>query len=248
MLYSCRGNFFKEWKDKGIWMLIKYYLLAWMANQLVFPSKYMQGVITKKIEKPSKVIYGPYNIEELRKMRIKKKKKNGKYVFLAVTSFKFEKKAKGILLLKNTFKKFKKIYPKSKIIIIGSGEHLKPIRKKTTEKDISFLGKQNRDEVYKNMKNCDCFIHITDLDNLPLSIVEAAAFEKQIIASNKFGIPEISKKILLVDNTPKDILNKMLEAYEKNEEKVRHNIIKFSSKRMGENFANLYEKIGKSKN
>ena len=98
------------------------------------------------------------------------------------------------------------------------------------------------------MKNCDCFIHITDLDNLPLSIVEAAAFEKQIIASNKFGIPEISKKILLVDNTPKDILNKMLEAYEKNEEKVRHNIIKFSSKRMGENFANLYEKIGKSKN
>jgi len=248
IIYTCRGDFFKEWKDRGVWLLIKYYLLAKVANYLVFPSKYMRDKITKKIEKENKVIYGPYNIEELRKMRFKKKRKNGKYIFLAVTSFKYSKKAKGMLLLKNTFKKFKKIYPKSKIIVIGSGKHLENIKNKTNEKDIEFLGKQNRDEVYKNMRDCDCFIHITDLDNLPLSIVEAAAFGKQIIASNKFGIPEISKKILLVDNSSKNILDKMLEAYEKNEKIVRHDILKFSSKKMGENFAKLYDKIYKSKN
>ena len=63
----------------------------------------------------------------------------------------------------------------------------------------------------------------------------------------KFGIPEISKKVFLVDNSPKDILDKMLEAYEKNEKVVKHDIAKFSSKRMGENFAKLYKKLYKKK-
>ena len=246
VVYSCRGNFFEEWKKtKNYWLFLKYYLLAKMANKIIFPSKYMQKVISKKFKnKPTEVLYTPN--EEKKQIKKSPKSKNKKYTFLQVTSFDYYKKGEGVLLLSKTFKEFSKIYKDSRLIIVGGGKHLEEFKEKVKGKNITFLGRQSKNKVAQQMKDCDCFIHITGLDNLPISILEATSFNKPIIASNKFGIPEISKDLYLTENTVKDILGKMLKVYESGEKKRNYrDIKKFGKNRAVNNFIRYYRETFK---
>jgi glycosyltransferase involved in cell wall biosynthesis len=241
IIYTCHGNFFEEWKKtKNYWLFLKYYLLAKIADYFTFPSEYIQKIIVKRMDKPSEVLYCSSCLEEEKK----NKKRYTKYTFLQVTSFDYYKKGGGVLPLTRAFKKFNRVYPDSRLIIIGSGKHFEEIKKKAEGKNILFLGKQPKRKVAHYMQTCDCFIHITGLDNLPLTIIEATSFNKPVIASNKFGIPEISKDIYLTKNTTKDILEKMFEVYEFGERKREYrNIGKFHKSRTANQYLNLYCKL-----
>jgi glycosyltransferase involved in cell wall biosynthesis len=247
VIYSCRGNFFEEWKKtKNYWLFTKYYLLAKMSNRITFPSEYMQKIISKKFpNKPTEVLYTPVEKKKVKKET--KKIKCKEYIFLQVTSFDYYKKGEGTIILSKAFKKFNRIYKNSRLIIIGGGKHFEEIKDKAKGKNIIFLGKQKRNKVNWHMKNCNCFIHITGLDNLPISILEAMSFHKPIIASNKFGIPEISKDIYLTKNSVKEILEKMLKVYEsKEKERAYKDIQKFGKENAVNQFIKYYKKTFKS--
>ncbi len=246
IVYTCRGNFFEEWKSKTPWLFLKYYVLAKMANYLVFPSEYMRKTITSRIKKPSKVIYGPYDPGKTNFSG--KIKKDGNYVFLEVTSFDYYGKAGGVLILAKAFKKFKKKYPKSRLIVVGGGTFLEKIKNKIKEyfsegdNGIEFLGILEKDKLNEIRNESDCFVHITNLDNLPLALVEACSFRKPIIASNKFGIPEISKKIKLVENNEGNIFNMMESVYKSGIKKVNYpDVKKFEKDLMVDRFVNFYK-------
>lgn len=245
LVYTCHGNFYEEWKGKTPWLFVKYYLIAKFADYLTFPSKYIENIITKKMHKEGSVIYLACSLEKP-KTKIKKhiKTKNKKYIFLEVTSFSYEKKAKGAAYLTRAFKKFNKIYPNSELLIIGGGEHLEKFKEKHGTEDIKFLGEMSRKKVQEYMQGCNCFIHISGLDTLGLTVIEAAKLNKPIIASDIGGIPEISKDVRLTKNNTSEILDKMLEVYEVNKKKTDYSQIKkFEEGESAEKFVCFYKGI-----
>ena len=161
-----------------------------------------------------------------------------------MTSFDYYKKGAGIIPLIKAFKKFNDVYDDSRLVIIGGGKHFDEIRGKGSNKNINFLGKQPKSKVIEYMASCDCFVHITKLDNLPLTIIEATKFNKPIIASNKFGIPEISKDIYLTNNNEKNILKKMFEVYETQDKIKKYRFIgKFKGDRTAKEYVAMYSEL-----
>jgi glycosyltransferase involved in cell wall biosynthesis len=245
LVYTCHGNFYEEWKGKSPWLFVKYYSLAKFADYLTFPSNYIGDIISKKMNKQSNVIYLACSLVKS-KTETKKhvKTKNRKYIFLEVTSFDYEKKAKGVSYLTRAFKKFNRIYPNSELLIIGSGDLLETYKEKYGGSNIEFLGKMPRKKVQEYMQGSNCFIHISGLDTLGLTVIEAAKLGKPIIASNIGGIPEISKDVHLTKNNTASILDNMLEVYETNKKETDYRHIgKFEEGCSAQKFIGFYKNI-----
>jgi len=243
ILYTCHGDFFREAKSRGIKLFIKYYLLALLADYFVFPSHFLRKRITTRIKKRSYVIYNGIDAKRIKKKAKKIRRKKGEYLFLAITNFDYKEKCDAIVYLIRAFEKLNQKYPNTRLYIAGGGEHLERIKSRTRCKNIIFLGPTQN--IYDYLNSCDCYLHISGLDNLPLAILEAMVFSKPIIASKVGGIPEISKKIILVNNNVQEILEKMERIYHQKKKKVEYTkeLEKFSSENMAEKFIKLYNEI-----
>lgn len=81
----------------------------------------------------------------------------------------------------------------SKLVLIGDGpdrgaaEYL--VRKKKLQKDVLFLGKQDR--VYEKLASADVFLLPSQLESFGLAALEAMACEVPVIATNVGGVPEV---------------------------------------------------------
>lgn len=138
---------------------------------------------------------------------IKKKK-----YLLSITNFKYRKKSFEIFKYLKQIIKFLNKY-NYELYIIGKGKY--------KNKFISELNKYESNRVkvfdYKNnllnyQKNCFLYLHITDLDAMPRSILECMSFRKPVVASNKFGIKEIISNNIngFLINNKNELYNKMV--------------------------------------
>jgi len=81
----------------------------------------------------------------------------------------------------------------AKLLLIGDGpdrgaaEYL--VRKKRLQKDVFFLGKQDR--VYEKLASADLFLLPSELESFGLAALEAMACEVPVIATNVGGLPEV---------------------------------------------------------
>ena len=81
----------------------------------------------------------------------------------------------------------------AKLVLIGDGpdrggaEYL--VRKKRLQKDVFFLGKQ--DKVYEKLSLADLFLMPSQLESFGLAALEAMACEVPVIATNAGGVPEV---------------------------------------------------------
>jgi len=81
----------------------------------------------------------------------------------------------------------------AKLVLIGDGpergaaEFL--VRKKRLQKDVYFLGKQNK--VYEKLAAADLFLLPSEMESFGLAALEAMACEVPVIATNTGGLPEV---------------------------------------------------------
>src|SRR5215472_14972534 len=81
----------------------------------------------------------------------------------------------------------------AKLVLIGDGpdrgaaEYL--VRKRKLQKDVKFLGKQDR--VYEKLGSADLFLLPSQLESFGLAALEAMACEVPVIATNVGGVPEV---------------------------------------------------------
>lgn len=81
----------------------------------------------------------------------------------------------------------------AKLVLIGDGpergaaEFL--VRKKRLQKDVAFLGKQNK--VYEILAASDLFLLPSEMESFGLAALEAMACEVPVIATNTGGLPEV---------------------------------------------------------
>jgi glycosyltransferase involved in cell wall biosynthesis len=122
------------------------------------------------------------------------KLENDKLIFIIVTNFNSIFKFKSMEMLIHAFRRVKNL-GKIKIIVLGAKHNTvvknwdKMIMKEAFGLPIEFRGFQKN--IYNYLFAADVLLHPSFLDNQPISIIEAMACGKPVVASNIGGIPEI---------------------------------------------------------
>tara|TARA_B100000989_G_scaffold56116_1_gene37875 strand:- start:1370 stop:2509 length:1140 start_codon:yes stop_codon:yes gene_type:complete len=137
-------------------------------------------------------------------------------------------KQKNFELLINFFNRLSDKYPKFELVIIGEGEDelkLKNLSKKLNiEKKVHFLGYQKN--IFKFLKNAECFILTSLWEDPGFVIVEAALSNISIISSDcPNGPKEIIEKngYLFQNNNLENLLKKFDEFLNTNEDSIYKN-------------------------
>ena len=81
------------------------------------------------------------------------------------------------------------------------------------ENHVSILGLKTKDEWIKLSKDQDIFINTTNVDNTPVSVIEAMALGMLVISTNVGGIPNIingKNGILVAPQNEEDFINQIL--------------------------------------
>ncbi|WP_107689192.1 glycosyltransferase [Coprothermobacter proteolyticus] len=105
-------------------------------------------------------------------------------------------------------------YPKLKLWLVGDGE-LRPLVEEMAQKlglgdRILFLG--IRSDVHKLLEQADIFVLSSDWEGMPLSILEAMAAGKPVVATAVGGVPELVENGLTGLLVPPDNANALAEA------------------------------------
>jgi glycosyltransferase involved in cell wall biosynthesis len=177
-------------------------LTAKYSDYLISPSQHLSNLIHKYCLVPKeKISFIPNSIdiiqydatndneEILRRFNISK---NNYILFMGRLS-----NIKGIPYLINAFKRVKKEHSSLQLVITGSGHksYESYLRKLAgNEKDIIFTGYQNEITEKKALYSNSITVVFPSLyEGLPMSMLEAMACKRPIIASNVGGIPSLIK-------------------------------------------------------
>lgn len=251
IIHTVHGNFILENKSKtGIKKLLwnKFNLIAIKnANRVTFPSYYLKNSISSRYPWISNKSIVIPNFIDSKKMEDIKRYSNRELnisndvrLFVEVTSFNLNEKAKGIDLLVKAFKLYQKKNQKAKLLIIGGGKLLDFYKNKYSSDKIEFLG--FRKDVLRIIKSADLFIHISFLETFGLVVLEAMALKKKIISLNSGGLKEVVPQECLVKAKPNLISLKMVKSINSST-KPNYKIFldKYSSKKVIMEFIKLYE-------
>lgn len=102
-----------------------------------------------------------------------------------------------------------------KLKIVGDGESRDSLEKMALElniRNISFEGEKNRKELFKYYHESDVFIISSDIEGMPLVVLEAMASGLPVVASNVVGLNELVNGTgILVDNPSAENFSKALK-------------------------------------
>ena len=123
---------------------------------------------------------------------------------------------KGQTYLLRACKAVASAYPNFVLLVAGEGEQLGPLQEEASDLGIAgnvrFLG--FRDDVPSLLQAMEVFVLPSLSEGLPLSILEALALEKPVVATNVGGIPEIVQDgltgFLVPPRNPETLADKIL--------------------------------------
>lgn len=90
------------------------------------------------------------------------------------------------------FEIVKKKYPQAKLVITGCGEDEKNLRglvKKLDLQDVEFTGRVEREKIFGYYQDSDIFVNSSDIDNMPISFLEAFSAGLPVVSTDVGGIP-----------------------------------------------------------
>lgn len=89
----------------------------------------------------------------------------------------------------------KKSYPQTKLCMVGPDRDgtlvkvKKAVKKFSLEESVEFTGLLKQKEWHKKSENFDIFLNTTNVDNTPVSVIEAMALGIPVVSTNVGGIP-----------------------------------------------------------
>lgn len=164
------------------------------------------------------------------------------------------KRNKGIDVLIKAFSTYFK-GEKVSLIIAGDGPERMNLENLSKELGISnqvkFKGALNRNEVYKEMSNCDIFVLPSRFETFGVVLIEALANGKPVISTRNGGANDIvtdENGILVnvddIDGLGKAMLDLKLNYNEYNKEKIRNECInKYSKKVVTRKLESIYNEL-----
>ncbi len=179
---------------------------------IIVPTVSIKNLINKNIN--SKIYVVPYGIEFGKIQKIKPYDIGKPDIFLVANL----EKVKGVDILIKAIPKIIKLVPDLSVYIAGSGDQeneLKKIVKRlNVEKHVKFLGFISENEKYQYYKASKIVVIPSRWDVAPLTLYEAMASGKPVVASNIGGIPDVvddgKTGFLFETENVKDLANKII--------------------------------------
>ncbi len=162
---------------------------------------------------------------------------------------------KNHTLLLQTFNKFQKIHPRSKLLICGDGPEknvLKSLVKELNLMDkVIFKGKVGRNKVKTYLCSSHCFILSSKVETFGVVAIEAMSCGLPVISTKNGGTESIITNHevgILCEQKEEDILDAMKKVYQEYQEydnqKIRNYIINnFSEEAIVSKLIKVYEKV-----
>jgi len=157
-------------------------IVRWLSHQL--PS----DVRILKIHPGATSLVGGYR-ESRRSLAIP----DTSYIATFVGPLYWSEKVAGVKLLAQSFYEFARRVPGSKLFVVGGGPRLEEIRSLVADLNagtqVVLVGETNDPAPYVHA--CDVYTHVSYMEGLPLSLLEAMLAGKAVIASDVGDIPEL---------------------------------------------------------
>jgi glycosyltransferase involved in cell wall biosynthesis len=161
-----------------------------VANSRMFRKDFL-GVFPD-FEKKTVVIHNGVDLDELNQPLKDGYRRNGRRYLLSVAR---HNEKKGLDVLIRAFAEIARNHPQLELFLVGDG----PLRGKledltkslALESRVRFLGSQRRPNVAKLLHGCEVFVHPAISEPFGLSVAEALAARRPVVATNTGGIPEI---------------------------------------------------------
>lgn len=172
------------------------------------------GFLKNEFEKRNYVVELIPNIIQIEKYTFKKRDKiKPKLLFVRAFSEIYNPK-----MAIEVLDKVKKTYPNAKLCMIGPDRDgsLKGVQQLTKdlhlENSVEFTGVLSKTEWHKKSEEFDIFINTTNIDNTPVSVIEAMALGMPVVSTNVGGLPYLIKNDIDGVLVPKEDTNEMCEA------------------------------------
>lgn len=183
----------------------------------ISPSKYLQFEFSKRGYKvnfiPNAIEIKDYKFRERRKVKFK---------ILWVRAF--DKTYNPLLAIK-VLNKLKIINPQVELCMVGPEKDdtfkksMELVNKMNLKDNIKFTGVLVKEEWHELSKGYDIFMNTTNIDNMPVSIIEAMALGFPIVSTNAGGLPYLISNnndgVLVSVNNEKEMANAILELMKK---------------------------------
>lgn len=102
---------------------------------------------------------------------------------------------KGIEFLIDCFLDHLRQFPNDTLVIGGDGELRDSLKERSAgSPNITFLGELNREQVLQTYTDTDVAVLLSESEGLPLSIQEAMACKRTVLATNVGGVPELVRE------------------------------------------------------
>lgn len=159
-------------------------------------------------------------------------------------------KIKGQTNLISAFSKVKKSFSKTVLVIVGGGELKQELKRKAREEgvedSIRFVGPQPHGKIPLWLNAADLFVLSSFNEGMPVSLIEAIACGKPVIATKVGGIPEVicseNYGILVEPGNPTQLYNAIIKAFKKDwrENEIAKYGAKFTWENVAKSLQNLY--------
>lgn len=189
-------------------------LLSWLLDSpqfVIFPSRWLRDMHLEKIFFiKSKRLILPNPVEAAPQRAGGRADENFKFLYLGQIE-----KHKGVNLLIKAFKKANGQAGRLELAIAGGGGELERLKLSAqSDRDIKFLGAQNREQANKLVRTSHCLVVPTlCYENCPAAILEAFSAGLPVIAADLGGIRELLSKnagLLFKPADSDDLAEKML--------------------------------------
>lgn len=172
--------------------ILKYNLKS--ANVICATSNTIKDYLTPITSKPVKVIPFGVNFSEFYKKEVNRQYAKPTFVFGCIKSL---ESIYNIDITIKAFANLKLKYPEKpmKLMVVGQGSECENLKKLVSELNIQnevlFTGRIPFHEVPNYFNQIDVLINISNYESFGVSVIEAMACEKPVIATNTGGLKEI---------------------------------------------------------
>jgi glycosyltransferase involved in cell wall biosynthesis len=175
-------------------------ILGWLSHQVP------RRVRKLKISPGTTLLPGDYR-ESRRALAVSETS----YVATFVGPLFWSEKVAGVKLLARSFGEFARRVPESKLFVVGGGPRLGEVEDFVANLDVGanvvIVGETRDPARYLNA--CDVYAHVSYMEGLPLSLLDAMSAGKAVIASKVGDIPEVvrtGESGILVENREDEIV------------------------------------------
>jgi len=168
---------------RSLWIIKK---VLRRVDTLVVPSLYLKDVF-ERFGFHAEVVF---NIVDLETFRFRKREKY-EPKFLVNRSLEPMYNVGCVL---RAFRIIQHHYPEAKLVVVGGGSEkndLKKLSKDSILKNVHFAGEVEHHKMPEYFAKADFFLNASNIDNMPISILEAFSSGLPVISTNAGGIPYI---------------------------------------------------------